>query len=181
MQKFEVLLNKRSGKSVLYIVASVFLIFMLVLMTKTLITNFVWYYGVFYTLLLAGAYISLKGVCEYFFFKEVLLVAESDGDYLKFYCLNDKGKTFCRSEKLKLDDIARIYIVKQHTKFLYKNYYFEIEGKSKLDSFLKDKLDVFPSLYAASEADRNAILAFIASLRPDIQTGYENIFRKIIK
>jgi hypothetical protein len=181
MRSFEVKLNKRGGKSVFYIIASVFLIFMLILMTKTIVANFEWYYGIFFALLLAGAYISLKGVYEFFMYKEVRLVAEADGEFLKLHCVNEKGKKFCYSEKFRIDEIARIYVVKQHTKFLYKNYYFEIVGKTKLKSILKGRLDVFPSLYDASMADINAVLAFIGSLRPGIQTGYENIFQKIVK
>jgi hypothetical protein len=181
MQKFDILLKKRGFKSVLYIVASVFILFILALTFKSTITKFVWYHALFYIILLTAGFITLKGLFQFFLYKEVRLVAESDGEKLKFYCLNDKGKQFNVSDEFKLDDISRIYIVQKSTRYMYRNYYYEIEGKSKLSTFLKEKIEVFPSLFEAGDEDRKAILGFVSSLNPGISTGYENLIQKMMK
>jgi len=177
MQKIEIPLKKRNVKSMLYIAVSVFILFVLSISAKTIITEFEWFHTLIGGILIIGLCITLTGLYKYFVYNKVCFVAESDGWFLRFYCFSDKHKHFMVSNDIKLEDVARIYIVRKCKRFLYRNFHFEIEGKSKLTAFIKKEVVLLPSLFDASEADLQAVLHFVGSLNPNIDTGYENILK----
>lgn len=181
MQKIEIPLKKRKVKAVLYIAVSVFILFVFIISAKTIITEFEWYYAIIGVILVIGLCITLTDLYKYFVYNKVCFVAESDGWLLRFYCLSDKHKHFMVSNDIKLEDVSRIYIVRKCKRFLYRNFHFEIEGKSKVSAFIKEEVVLYPSLFEASEADLQAVLRFVGSLNPNIETGYENITEKMEK
>lgn len=178
MQKFEIPLIRRTGKSVFYIAAAVFNLFALSVLSVAILTNYGWWQLIILGLLLIGIIVCVKGLYEYYFYGNVKLVLESDGRSIKFYNLSSTGKKFLQSKSYSLDKIGRIYGVERTTRFLYKNYSYKFEGTSKLTKIFSEPIEVFPSLFDASKADRDAVLYHIKTLNPGIEIGYKNFIER---
>lgn len=178
MQTLEIPLLKRSGKMVFYIISAFFYLFVIILLIGAILKNYGWWQLLIGGLLLIGLIISIKGLLEYYLYGNVSLVVESSEGKFKFYCLSSSGKKFLATKEYKLDEIGRIYGVQKTTRFLYKNYYYEIEGKSKFTKIFKEPVEVFPSLFEADEKGRDSVLAFIKSLNPQIEIGYQNYLQR---
>jgi len=178
MHKFEIPLYKRQGKMVFYVIASVFFLFIFVLTIGAAMENYGWWQIVLMILFVIGAVSTIKGLIEYFLYGSVKLVLESDGRNIKFYNLSSTGKKFLTTKSFSLDKIGRIYGVERTTRFLYKNYSYKFEGTTKLTKIFQEPIEVFPSLFDASRADRDAILYFIKSLNPEIEIGYRNYMER---
>lgn len=181
MQTFEILLNRRKGKSVFYIIAAFFFVVLLAMIVVTMLDKYAWWQLLLLLIFLIGAFITIKGLYEYFFYGDVKLILESADDKIKFYNLTGSNKKFNLSREIELEKISRIYSVQKTTRFLYKNYYYEFEGKSKLSKVFKEIIEVFPPLFEASDKDRNAMLYYIKTLNPEIEIGYQSIFQKASK
>jgi hypothetical protein len=181
MQKIDFLLQKRSGKLLPYLGAAVFLLPMSIGLIIGLIGNFQWTLLVVAAIIGAGDYFVFSALYEYFIYKDVRLVVESDGQTIKFFNTNAAGKVFNESEDFKLADMARFYTVQKTTRYFIKNFYYAFEGKGSLASLLKDDVTPFPSLYEATEADHRSVLSFVSSVAPHIELGYENIWQKMTK
>jgi hypothetical protein len=132
-------------------------------------------------LLLFAIYLVFNALIQYFFYKEVKLLVESDGQTIKFYNKNADGKIFNESEVLKLDEMTRFYIVKTSTRYFMKNYSFSFEGKSSLASILSDDVDCLPKLYKCTGEDRRDILDFVSNIAPHIEIGYESMWQRITR
>jgi len=178
MQTLEIPLQKRKGKMVFYLIASVFFVFVFILTIGAAMKNYGWWQIILLLLFVIGAAATAKGLIEYFLYGSVKLAAESEEGKLKFYCLSASGKKFLKTKNYKLDEIGRIYGVERTTRFLYKNYSYTIEGKSTLSKIFKEPVEVFPGLYEASGKDRDSILYFIKSLNPEIEIGYLNYLQR---
>jgi hypothetical protein len=178
MHKFEIPLQKRRGKMVFYVVAAVFFLFIFVLTIGAAMKNYGWWQIVLMLLFIIGAVSTAKGLIEYFLYGNVKLILESDGKNIKFYNLSSSGKKFLETKSFSLDKIGRIYGVERTTRFLYKNYSYKFEGTTRLTKIFREPIEVFPALFDASRADRDAILYFIKSLKPDIEIGYQNYLQR---
>jgi MFS family permease len=181
MQKFDILLQKRSGKLLIYLGAAAFIAPMAIALVGGIFHEFHWYLLLLAVLVFFGVYLIFGALVEYFFYKDVRLVVESDGQTIKFYNTNSAGKVFNESEEFKLDEMARFYTVEKSTRYLLKNHYFEFEGKSSLSLLLKEEVECFPKLYEATGEDRRNVLEFVQSVAPDIQLGYENLWKRLTK
>lgn len=181
MQKFDILLQKRSSKSIIYILAGLFMGFLLLMIGGAMIHEFHWYILVLFLLFLLGAGMVFNGLMQYFLYKEVHLIGESDGKTIKFYNTNESGKVFNASDEIDLTEMKRFYIVEKSTKYMMRNYAYEFEGKSTLSALLKEEMDIFPSLYEASPEGRKAVLEFVKTVCPEIELGYENIWQRFNK
>ncbi len=181
MQKFDVLLQKRSGKMFPYLIAAFFLFLMTLGIVRGMISNFQWVHLLLAAIILFADYLIFSALIQYFLYKDVRLIVESDGQTVKFYNTNSDGKVFNESEEFKLDEMARFYTVEKRTRYLITNHYFEFEGKSGLSSLLKEDVKCFPALYEATGEDRRNVLEFVQSVAPDIQLGYENLWQRLTK
>jgi hypothetical protein len=69
-------------------------------------------------------------------------------------------------------------VVEKTSRFLIKDRSFAFEPKSGL---LTTDVDCFPELWEAQQDDIKLVLAFVKSVAPDIELGYENIWQKMTK
>ncbi|WP_109852026.1 hypothetical protein [Aquimarina sp. AU58] len=182
MKQFNIILKKRKVKFILHLIVGLFLTLILSVITPGIIEEPSWFAAIFGGAMLIVYIILLKRVIEYFTYGEVKLILESDGNTIKFYNITGKGKIFNRTEEFDLSKIKRFYIVKKNTRYFMKNYAYAFEeGESKLSSFFKVDINVFPSLFEATPNDRNAVLDFLKEISPEIELGYENIYQKLTK
>lgn len=166
------------GKSVFYIVAAIFYLFTMSILVSAILTNYGWWQIIILGLLVIGLIVCIKGLYEYYFYENVKLIMESDGSNIKFYNLSSTGKRFLSTKNYSLNKIGRIYGVERTTRFLYKNYSYKFEGTSKFTKIFREPIEVFPALFDASKADRDAVLFYIKSLNPEIEIGYRNFSQK---
>jgi hypothetical protein len=181
MQKVDFLLEKRSAKLMLYLAVALFLVPMSIGLIVGMLSHFMWLHLVLLGLFGFGDYLIFGALQQYFLYKDVRLVVESDGKTIKFWNTNAAGKVFNASEAFELDKMARFYIVKKRTRYLMTNFSYEFEEKSGLSILSKEEVSVFPALYEASENDRKAVLEFVKSVAPNIALGYESFWNKISK
>lgn len=181
MQKIEITLQKRKAKAVLYTLATVFITLINLMVIGALINSFVWYQLIILGLFAFGAVILYKALIEYYVYKEVKSVIESDGTTIKFYNVNENGKQFNESEEFKLADMARFYIVKTKKRYLMTDISFEFLPKSSMLGMLKEEVSTFPALWEGAEADNQKIMAFVSSVAPEIELGYESLYKRIAK
>lgn len=146
-----------------------------------MVENYAWWQILVAGLMLIGLFVTLKGIYQYYLYGNVKLVLESNSITFKFFCLTGSNKKFNLSKEFKFADVSRIYTVKKASRFMYYNYFYEIEGKSKISKFFKEPIEVFPALFEATEKDRNSLLHFIKSIRPDIEIGFRSIYEKVVK
>lgn len=179
MKNIEIILIKRNNKQVLYIAAAFFSVFGVISFAAAIIKEgFSWWYAIIGALFLFGALLVGSRLYMYYTSKQVKLVAESDGKTIVFYNQNDSGKIFNKSEHVNLTKMGRFYIVKERTRYLMDNYSFAFEAKGSKTSLFKEEIDAFPSLFEASEYDRNKILEFVKEIAPEMELGYENMWQK---
>jgi hypothetical protein len=175
----EITLQKRTPKMLLYLAVAMPLTLMLIGLIMGMVFSFVWYHLILLLLLLFAIYLVFSALIQFFFYKNVKLLVESDGQTIKFYNKNADGKIFNESEVLKLDEMTRFYIVKTSTRYFMKNYSFSFEGKSPLASVFSDDVDCFPNLYECTGADRRDILDFVSNVAPNIEMGYETMWQRL--
>lgn len=77
--------------------------------------------------------------------------------------------------------MGKFYVVRERTKYWMNNYSYAFEAKGAKTSLFKEEIDAFPSLYEASESDRNKVLEFVKNVSPEIDLGYENMWQKMGK
>lgn len=182
MKKLDILLQKRSKKVWLYILAELFFAFTtLSFMANMLTTDFSWFKLIAGLLFLFGAVFVAKGLYEYYTYGEVHLVAESDGNKITFYNTSLKGKVFNKTDDFDLTKMGKFYIVKKRTRYMMHNYAYAFEEKGSRTSLLSEEVAVFPSLYEATAEDRNNVLVFVKDVCPGIELNYENMWQKIGK
>lgn len=178
MQKIEISLQKRTGKMLLYLPMMLVCIFAVIGLISSLIAESAWYYWVLLVIFLGGSFLVINGLIQYFLNKEAKLVVESDGQKIKFYNINEAGKTFNESDEWDLAEFKRFYVVEKTSRFLIKDRSFAFEPKSGL---LTTDVDCFPELWEAKEDEIKLVLGFVKSVAPDIELGYENIWQKMTK
>jgi hypothetical protein len=181
MNKLEIVLQKRKGKSFLYHIAGIFSIWVLTLTAKNLMVDFFWLTAVLSGAMLIFSIIILKSLFEYYTYGEVKFITESDGKTISFYNRNSQGNIFNKSKAFDLNSIGRFYIVQENTRYLSKNYSFAIEEKGAKTSFFKEDVDPFPSLFETTKDELNEVLLFVKTVAPETELGYENMFQKISK
>ena len=181
MQKLEIELQKRTAKMLLYLVVAFPLTFMSIALLGSIFRDFHWYMLLLLVLLAFGLYLVYNGLIQYFLYKDVKLVVESDGQTIKFYNTNSAGKVFNESDELKIDELHRFYIVERSTRYLMKNYSFSFAGKGSLGSILSDDIECFPKLYECTGAERRDVLDFVSVVAPSIELGYENLWQRLTK
>ncbi|HLA55488.1 MAG TPA: hypothetical protein VK623_05285 [Flavobacterium sp.] len=167
MKKIEVPLQKRQGKLILFIVLALFCAWMTVLSVFSLITAFSWTPAIVAAILfscLIGIGISLK---KYFGWQNPNLVAESDGNTIRFFISHAAGES-SKSEEIKLAGMKRFYQVTKSRRGI-KDTYFEFEPKSGI---FKTEVDVLPSLYELNPMTISKIMEFVAEVAPEIMLGY---------
>lgn len=179
MQKIEISLQKRTGKMMLYLPMMLVCVLAVIGLTKTVIAGAAWYYYIFLVIFLGGSFLVINGLIQFFFNKEVKLVVESDGSKIKFYNMNEAGKTFNESDEWNLAEFKRFYMVEKTSRFLIKDRSFAFEPQSGI---LTTDVDCFPELWEAKgEDDLKSVLAFVKTVAPDMELGYENIWQKMTK
>lgn len=179
MKNIEIPLIKRNNKLTLYIVAAFFCTFGVISFAANLFKDgFSWWTAIIGSIFVFGALMIGSRLYIYFTSKQVKLVVESDGKTIVFYNQNESGKIFNKSESISLGKMGRFYIVKERTRYLMNNYSFAFETKGSRTSLLKEEIDAFPSLFEATEYDRNKILEFVKDVAPEIELGYENMWQK---
>ncbi|MFN0204629.1 MAG: hypothetical protein ACKVTZ_24145 [Bacteroidia bacterium] len=181
MQKLDILLHKRKGKAMGYIAAAVGSALITFAAIPLVQENATWWKWLLLILPAIGTLMFIYGLWQYFAYKEVRLIVESDGEQIKFYNLSDSGKVFNEYDDIKLADMQRFYIKKETTRFLTVNYSFEFEPKSALGAILKEEVDPYPSLFESSEEDMKQVLLFVKEVAPEMELGYENIWQKLTK
>lgn len=179
MKTIEITLTKRKNKLVLYFLAIFMCTFAVIGFAVELINNdFSWWTAGVALLFVFGLFLLGSKMHIYFTSNEVKLVAESDGKTILFYNKNDSGKIFNTSEEINLSKMGRFYIVKKRTRYLMNNYSYAFEGKGSKTSLFKEEIDAFPSLFEASENDRNKVLEFVKTAFPEIELGFQNAWEK---
>lgn len=178
MQKFELSLQKRPGKMMLYLPMMIICVLILIGLIGAMINEFHWYYLVLLLLAAAGSFIVVNGLIQYFFNKEVKLIVESDGNKIKFYNTNESGKTFNESDEWDLAEFKRFYIVQKKNRFMMVDSSFAFAPKSGL---LSTDVDAFPELWDTTEDGLKSVLGFVKANAPDIELGYENLWQRIAK
>ena len=180
MNNIEITLTKRKNKLVLYFLA-IFMCTLGVLGFAVELANndFSWWTAGIGLLFVFGLLLIGSKMYTYFTSNEVKLIVESDGKKILFYNKNDSGKIFNKSEDINLSKMGRFYTVRKRTKYLMNNYSYAFEGKGSKTSLFKEEIDAFPSLFEASESDRNKVLEFVKSISPDIELGFQNAWEKL--
>lgn len=182
MKNIEIPLIKRKNKLILYFLSILMCTFGVIGFAVELISKeFSWWIAFFGSLFVFGLFLLGSRMYIYFTSNEVKLIIESDGKTMLFYNQNDSGKKFNTSESINLDKMGRFYIIKQRTKYLMNNYSYAFERKGSKTSLSKEEIDAFPSLFEASENDRNKVLEFVRTVSPEIELGYENVWEKLYK
>lgn len=181
MEKLEIILQKRTAKAVLYILAECMLLPSTIIFIANTIGDFSWYKVVFAALFLFGVLFVGKSLLEYFVYGKINLVVESNGKTISFYNTNATGKVFNKSEEMDLTKMGKFYVVRKRTRYMMNNYSFAFENKGSRTSFFKTDVDAFPSLFEATEEDRNKVLLFVKTVAPEIDLGYENMWQKLGK
>jgi hypothetical protein len=181
MQKLEISLQKRGGKAIIYVGAAAVMSLFTLGIIGSMIHQFEWYFLVLFVLFAGGSAVVLNSLVQYFVYKNVKSVTESDGIMIKFYNTSDSGKVFNESEEFKLEEMGRFYVVKKRKRYLMTDLSFEFQPKSGLMSLLKEDVDVFPALWEGSEEDMKQIMAFVKSVAPEIELGYENLYQRLAK
>jgi hypothetical protein len=180
MKNIEITLIKRKNKLVLYFLAILMCTFGVIGFAIELINKgFSWWIALVGLLFVFGVFLLGSRLYIYFTSNHVKLISESDGKTILFYNQNDSGKTFNKSENIDLAKMGRFYIVKKRTRYLMNNYSYAFEGKGSKTSLFKEEVDAFPSLFEASENDRNKVLEFVKSVAPEIELGFQNAWEKI--
>jgi len=182
MENLEIILVKRNNKLILYILAGLFCTFGLISFGANLIKEgFSWWTAIIGLIFAFGEILIGSKLYIYFTSSQVKLIVESDGKTILFYNQNDSGKTFNKSESIDLSKMGKFYIVKERTKYMMNNYSYAFEEKGSKTSLFKEEIDAFPSLFEASENDRNKVLEFVKKVSPEIDLGYENMWQKMGK
>lgn len=178
MQQTEILLQKRQGKSILYILAAIFCSVFAITSIISLIREFDWFMAAIaaVTVILAGMFIF--SLVQYFTYGKIWLVVESDGKVMRFSNKNESGKVFNKSEDITLAGIKNFYVIRKSTKYGAKNYAF---GYDKGGIMNKEEISAFPSLFNATQQEMQSVLNFVKSSYPEIELGYENFFQKLAK
>ncbi|TBX70700.1 hypothetical protein EZL74_03235 [Flavobacterium silvisoli] len=180
MNYIEINLIKRNNKLILYIMAALLCTFGVISFAAELVKDgFSWWTTIIGSLFVFGAFLIGSRLYVYFTSHQVKLIAESDGKTMVFYCKNDSGKVFNKSESINLNKMGRFYIVKKRTRYLMDNYAFAYEGKGAKTSLFKEEIEAFPSLFEATENDRHKIMEFVKNAAPEVALGYENMWQKI--
>jgi len=180
MNTIEIKLIKRNNKLILYFLAIFMCTLGVIAFAVELISKgFSWWIAIVGLLFVFGLFLLGSRMYIYFTSNEVKLVVESDGKTILFYNQNDSGKIFNKSEKISLSKMGRFYIVKKRTRYLMNNYSYAFEGKGSKTNLLKEEIDAFPSLFEASENDRNKVLEFVRTVSPEIELGFQNLWEKL--
>ena len=182
MQNFEIPLQKRKSKFILYILAAFVCVFAVISFVANMIMKeFSWWNFAIGILFLFGAGLILSRLYVYVTSKQLKLVIETNGKKMTFYNKNESGKVFNKSEDFKLSNLGKFYVVKERTRYMMTNYSFAFESKGAKTSIFKKEVDAFPSLFEATEDDRNRVLAFVQESAPHIELGYENSWQKAMR
>lgn len=180
MNTIEITLIKRKNKLLLYFPAILMCAFGVIGFTVELINKgFSWWIAIIGLLFVFGLLLLGSRMYIYLTSNRVKLIIESDGKTMLFYNQNDSGKTFNKSENIDLAKMGRFYIVKKRTRYLMNNYSYAFEGKGSKTSLFKEEIDAFPSLFEASENDRNKVLEFVKTVSPEIELGFQNVWEKL--
>jgi len=179
MQQTQILLKKRPGKFVLYLIAALFCVFVTLGAVINIITSgFGWFVAGVGVVTLLCLFFVISGLAQYFSNSAVWLVAESNGETLVFFNKNQAGKVFNKSEEIKLAPIKRFYIIKKRTRYFSDNYAFGYHTGKILG---REEISAFPPLFEATQADMNNVLMFVKTVRPEIELGYESFIQKLAK
>lgn len=179
MENIEITLIKRNNKLILYILAALFCTLGVISFAANFFKEgFSWWTIIIGSLFLFGEILIGSRLYIFFTSNQVKLIVESNRKTITFYNKNDSGKIFNKSESIDLSKMGRFYIVKKRTRYLMNNYSFAFEKKGSKTSLFKEEIDAFPSLFEATESDRNKILEFVKSIVPEIELGYENMWQK---
>jgi hypothetical protein len=181
MNKLEIILNKRTAKGILYILAECFLLPTTIFLIIYTVEEFSWYKVVFSLLFLLGVLFVGKSLLEFFAYGQIKLVVESNGKTMSFYNTNSSGKVFNKSEEIDLTKMGKFYAVKKRTRYLMNNYSYAFEEKGSRTNLFTTDIDAFPSLFESTETDRNKVLEFVKINAPEIELGYENMWQRISK
>lgn len=169
MKKIEVVLQKRTGKFKLYIAGAVFIGWMLVISTVSLVSHeFTWTAAILPGLMLFGAIGIGKSFYDYYMQKDPKLVVTSDGQTMQFYIGHASGNAN-ESDSIKLADMKRFYLVEKKTRYFLKEQSFEFEPKSGI---FKEEIDVLPSLSDIDENGVKSVMQFVGEMAPEITLGY---------
>jgi len=179
MRNLQIELFKRNFKFLLCIAATLFCgLGVISFGTFFFKEGFSWWILIVGLLLVSGFLLFASKIYTYLSNKKLYLMVESDGNTITFYNKTDSGKTFNTSEVIDLNKMGRFYIVKKRTRYLMNNYSYAFEEKGSRTSLFKTNVNVFPSLFEASESDRNKVLEFVKSIYPSIDLGYESAWQK---
>ncbi|WP_298118528.1 hypothetical protein [Flavobacterium sp.] len=182
MENLEITLVKRNNKLILYILAGLFCTFGVISFGANLIRDgFSWWTGIIGSIFVFGAIFIGSKLFTYFTSNQVKLIVESDGKTIVFFNKNESGKIFNKSESIDLSKMGKFYVVRERTKYMMNNYSYAFEEKGSKTSLFKEEIDAFPSLFEASEIDRNKVLEFVKKVYPEINLGYENMWQKMGK
>ncbi|MCA1965581.1 MAG: hypothetical protein LDL23_02905 [Flavobacterium sp.] len=179
MKNLQTVLFKRNFKFLLCIAATLFCgLGVISFGTFLFREGFSWWILIVGLLLVFGFLLFASKIYTYLSSQQVYLMVESDGNTITFYNKTDSGKTFNTSEVIDLNKMGRFYIVKKRTRYFMNNYSYAFEEKGSRTSLFKTDVDAFPSLFEASENDRNKVLEFVKSVYPSIDLGYESAWQK---
>ncbi|MBS1596257.1 MAG: hypothetical protein JST90_18235 [Bacteroidetes bacterium] len=176
IQTHEITLQKRKFKAVLLFGALIFVTLMLI-PAGQMAASGAWQGIALFALLVFAEWLFIMRVREYLY-KDVRLVIESDGQSVTFYNVNETGNVWNKKEIKELANLTRFYTVRTRTRYLMYNYSYAFDGTGWLSG---ETVDPFPSLYEATEQDRNSVLAFVQHMHPDIALGYESAWSKLTK
>lgn len=179
MTKIEIPSTKRPFKAVISVLTIILLVSatMYFNLINSVIFHFVWWKAIILAIVVIAFIIFLKGLLEFIFTGSVKSVAEMIGeDTIQFYSITPKGKKMNKSEH-KLSDIKRIYILKSKSlKGLIQDRSIQYK-LVKPNPFLTEDIKILPDLFEATESDMNKIILFVHSQRPEIEMGYDGIWK----
>ncbi|MBS1625365.1 MAG: hypothetical protein JSS76_17365 [Bacteroidetes bacterium] len=176
IQTHEITLQKRRFKAILLFGALIFVSFMLIPAFQ-MARSGAWEGIALFAFLIFAEWLFISRAREYLY-RDVRLVVESDGEAITFYNTNSAGKVWNKREIRELPKLTRFYTVRTRTRYLMYNYSYAFDGHGWLSG---ETVDPFPSLYEATEQDRNSVLAFVKMVHPEVALGYESAWSKLTK
>jgi hypothetical protein len=170
MKKIEVPLGKRSGRFSFYVLISFFIGWLLILAIENMFTKPFSGSSVVLAIIVLGVALAIGiGMYDYITKKEAKLVAESDGETIKFYINSSSGKSY-ELQPIALSEMGRFYAVEKKARILMiTEKYFQFQPKSGLS---KEDINIIPDLFKIDKTGVAQIIQFVGEVAPEITLGY---------
>lgn len=142
-----------------------------------IINKFTWWKLLILIVIIIALIMFTRELLQFILLNNLKAVVEkTDDDTITFYCINSNGKVFNKSEH-KLSSIKRIYLKKsKRMKGMITDKCIQYK-LVKPNPFTTEDIKILPDLFEASDQDIEQMIHFVHSCRPEIEVGYDGIWK----